>query len=47
MEDKKAFIGIDKECLEWRYRGLKIIEEITNCNADIICLQECDRIEVR
>ena len=46
MEDDKAFIGIDKRCLEWRYRGLRILEEIMRSKADLICMQECDRSKV-
>lgn len=46
MEDAKSFVGIDKECLEWRHRGIRLVEEILRSEADIICLQECDRIEV-
>jgi len=44
-KDEKTFLGIDKKCLEWTYRGLKILETILQNDCDIICLQECDGIE--
>ena len=45
IDDDKAFVGVDKRCLEWRYRGLRIVEEIVRMSPDLICLQECDRVE--
>jgi len=45
QQDEKTFLGIDKRCLEWTYRGLKIIEAILQYDCDVICLQECDGIE--
>eukprot|EP01084_Bolivina_argentea_P218941 371434_1 len=45
VANDKSFVGVDRECLQWKYRGIKICEEITRFNADIVCLQECDQIE--
>ena len=41
---EKSFIGIDTECLQWTYRGLRIIEEISRFDADIISIEECDQM---
>lgn len=35
---------ITQKCLEWTYRGLRICEEITRFNPDIVCVQECDQL---
>jgi len=42
---KKHFWELTKKCLEWTYRGLKILETILENDCDIICLQECDAVE--
>lgn len=43
----KTFINTPKECLDFNYRGFRILEEITReaSEPDIICLQECDQFE--
>ncbi len=43
---KKQFIKVDPRCLEWKYRGYRIVEEILRYEADIITLEECDRFDV-
>ena len=32
-------------CLQWRYRGLRLIEEILRFECDLIALEECDQAE--
>ena len=33
---------MNKHCIEWNIRKLKIIQELEELNGDIICLQEMD-----
>ncbi|ETO20185.1 hypothetical protein RFI_17034, partial [Reticulomyxa filosa] len=41
----KEFIGVDKECLTWSYRGLRIVELLHGMNTDLLCVEECDQSE--
>ena len=41
----KTFLNVDKECLQWTYRGIKICEEILRFEPDIIGIEECDQLE--
>jgi len=41
-ETDKTFLKVDKSCLELTYRGLRLVEEMTRFNPDIICVEECD-----
>jgi len=41
-KNEKSFLGVDVKSMEWTYRGLRILELITQYDCDIICLQECD-----
>ena len=40
-----TFIKCPKAALEWKYRGLRIIEEIARSGADILCLEEVDHFK--
>ena len=42
---EKSFLNVNQLCLQWNYRGLRIVEEILRCECDIIALQECDQAE--
>jgi len=42
---EKSFIGVDQECLQWTYRGLRIVEEMLRFEPDLIAIEECDRID--
>ncbi|ETO36211.1 hypothetical protein RFI_00849 [Reticulomyxa filosa] len=44
-DSAKEFIGVEKECLRWSYRGLRIVELLLQHNTDIICVEECDQSE--
>eukprot|EP01084_Bolivina_argentea_P079838 144725_1 len=41
---EKTFLNVDKECLQWTYRGLRLAEEMSRYSADVICMQECDQL---
>eukprot|EP01083_Nonionella_stella_P223784 797171_1 len=41
---EKTFLNVDKECLQWTYRGVRLVEEIVRFKPDIIGLQECDQL---
>eukprot|EP00486_Rosalina_sp_Unknown_P010584 CAMPEP_0201583648 /NCGR_PEP_ID=MMETSP0190_2-20130828/100918_1 /ASSEMBLY_ACC=CAM_ASM_000263 /TAXON_ID=37353 /ORGANISM="Rosalina sp." /LENGTH=435 /DNA_ID=CAMNT_0048025951 /DNA_START=57 /DNA_END=1361 /DNA_ORIENTATION=- len=41
----KTFVHADNACLEYEYRGFRLIEEITRFMPDVITCQEVDRIE--
>jgi len=41
---EKSFIGVDTECLQWTYRGLRIAEEMLRFDADVIAIEECDQM---
>lgn len=40
---KYEFINVEKGCLQWKYRGYRIIEGLTQFMPDIICCQEIDK----
>jgi len=44
-ETEKTFTGVDKACLEFTYRILRIVEELTRFDPDIITLEECDTLK--
>ena len=41
---EKSFIGVDTECLQWTYRGLRIVEELSRFDPDLIAIEECDQM---
>ena len=43
--NEKTFVDVDKECLQWTYRGIKLCEEIIRFEPDIIGIEECDQLE--
>ena len=43
-KNEKTFLSVDPLCLQWTYRGVRLVEEIIACSADIIALEECDQI---
>jgi len=45
VQNEKTFLGVDKECLFWTYRGLRIVEEIARFEPDICAVEECDQSE--
>ena len=40
----KTFVGVDLACLQWTYRGLRLVEEMTRLDADVLALEECDQM---
>eukprot|EP01084_Bolivina_argentea_P106373 190370_1 len=44
-ENAKTFMNVDKECLRWTYRGVRVVEEILRFDPDVIAMEECDHIE--
>lgn len=44
-ETEKSFIGVDRECLQWTHRGIRLVEEILRYKPDVVGLEECDQIE--
>ena len=43
--NEKIFLNVDKECLQWTYRGIKLREEILRFEPDIIGIEECDQLQ--
>eukprot|EP00483_Globobulimina_turgida_P007545 UN07559 len=41
---EKTFLNVDPACLQWTYRGLRLVEEILRFSPDIIALEECDQL---
>jgi len=41
----KSFLEVDLACLQWTYRGLRLIEEMTRFDADVLALEECDQMQ--
>jgi len=41
----KTFLDVDPSCLQWTYRGLRLIEEMTRFDADVLALEECDQMQ--
>jgi len=41
---EKTFLNVDKACLQWSYRGIRIVEEILRFDPDIIGIEECDQL---
>ena len=44
VQTDKTFLKVDPECLQWTYRGLRLIEEILRFDPDIIAIEECDQL---
>ena len=44
-EDKleKSFSLVNPLCLQWRFRGLRLIEEILRYKCDIVCVEGCNQ----
>ena len=42
---EKCFLRVNPLCLQWRYRGLRLIEEILRFECDLIAIEECDQSE--
>eukprot|EP01083_Nonionella_stella_P284967 970052_1 len=42
---EKTFLNVDPECLQWTYRGIRLVEEIIRFSPDIIGIEECDQLE--
>eukprot|EP01084_Bolivina_argentea_P231761 390738_1 len=45
IETEKTFLNVDPLCLQWTYRGIRLIEEITRFKPDVIALEECDQLD--
>ncbi|ETO13423.1 hypothetical protein RFI_23951 [Reticulomyxa filosa] len=45
VDTAKSFVGVDKACLRWSYRGLRIVEALYQRNTDLVCIEECDQDE--
>jgi len=42
-DTEKTFIKVPKKCLDFNYRGFRIVEEIARHRPDIVCVEECDQ----
>ena len=42
---EKAFFHVNPLCLQWNYRGLRLVEEILRINCDLCGFEECDQPE--
>ena len=43
-QTEKTFLKVDKEALQWTYRGIKLVEEILRFKPDVIAIEECDQL---